>query len=354
MIVPGTFNNRALTLALLGWALSLALPCQAAPAEDAEFAALPADAERTFREGVTPFIKTYCGDCHGQRRQKGGINFLPALKNPGETASSKRWKQALASVTTREMPPEDEGKQPTEEERQRFLDGVGKIKFLSSKDPGPFVIRRLTKAEYGHTLHDLFGVDPSIAGDLPDEVFGEGYLNSLSPLQSEQYLQIANEVLDRILAPDGAPPTAMQQRLFGERPTRGTDLRAAARNVARSLARNAYRRPPAEAELDVLLRVFDLGRENKLHYPAALRLMLKAVLVSPQFLFITPATVAEPGQAIVPLDDHQLASRLSYLLWATMPDAELSALADRRKLHEPAILKAQVRRLLRDRRSRAL
>jgi hypothetical protein len=110
--------------------------------------------------------------------------------------------------------------------------------------------------------------------------------------------------------------------------------------------------------------VFDLARENKLGYAAALRLMLKAVLVSPQFLFITPAMPAvrslgeggEPdsGQSIVPLDDYQLASRLSYLLRATMPDAELSALADRGKLHEPAVLKAQVKRLLDDQRSRAL
>jgi hypothetical protein len=82
--------------------------------------------------------------------------------------------------------------------------------------------------------------------------------------------------------------------------------------------------------------------------------MLKAVLVSPQFLFITPAMEAEAGRSIVPLDDHQLASRLSYLLWATMPDAELSGLADRGKLHEPAVVKAQVKRLLKDPRSRAL
>jgi hypothetical protein len=106
--------------------------------------------------------------------------------------------------------------------------------------------------------------------------------------------------------------------------------------------------------VEVLLRVFDLARENKLSYPASLRLMLKAVLVSPQFLFITPATETEPGRDIVPLDDYQLASRLSYLLWATMPDAELSGLADKGKLHEPTVLKAQVKRLLADKRSRAL
>ena len=60
-----------------------------------------------------------------------------------------------------------------------------------------------------------------------------------------------------------------------------------------------------------------------------------------------------PGNGIVPLDDYQLASRLSYLLWATMPDDELMALADEGKLHQPAVLDAQVLRLLKDRRSRA-
>jgi hypothetical protein len=193
-----------------------------------------------------------------------------------------------------------------------------------------------------------------VADELPDEVFGEGYLNTLSPLQSEQYLEIANTVLDRVLAKNGAPPTAVEKRLFGEAPAPGADPRASARNIARSLARSAYRRPASEAELDVLVGVFDLARANQLPYPAALRLMLKAVLVSPQFLFITPAGDGRPEQPIVPLDDYQLASRLSYLLWATTPDAELSALADAGKLHDPPVLRAQVKRLLSDGRSRAL
>lgn len=112
-------------------------------------------------------------------------------------------------------------------------------------------------------------------------------------------------MLERILAPDGDAPTKVQKHLFGEVPAPGSDLRAAAKDVACSLARNARRRPPSEAELDVLLRVFDLVRDKQLEYSAALHLMLKAVLVSPQFLFITPASDAEPGRTIVPLDDYQ-------------------------------------------------
>src|SRR5688572_14646132 len=336
------------------FALSMALRCTAEPPDDANFAALQADARKSFKEVVTPFVDAYCTRCHGQDRQKGGINFGPSLKNPGETASSKRWKQAVAAVKSHDMPPEDAKKQPSEEERHKFLDGIARIKFLSSKDPGPFVIRRLTKVEYGNTLHDLLGVDAAVADELPEEVFGAGYLNTLSALQSEQFLAIANEAVDRVLAPKGQPPTKMQKQLFGKTPGPGVDERMAARKVARSLARKAYRRPPTDLEIDVLVRVFDLGRENKLAYPEALRLMLKAVLVSPQFLFITPAMETESGRSIVPLDDYQLASRLSYFLWATMPDAELSALADRGTLHEPAVLRAQVKRMVEDSRSRAL
>src|SRR5690606_28571118 len=122
--------------------------------------------------------------------------------------------KALARVKAHDMPPEYADHHPTDADRQMFVDWVARIKYLSQKDPGPFVIRRLTKTEYGNTLHDLFGVEPAIAEDLPDEVSGEGYLNSLSPLQLEQYLAVADQVLDRILAPKDASPTEMQQQLF--------------------------------------------------------------------------------------------------------------------------------------------
>src|SRR4051812_3151111 len=316
--------------------------------------ALKAGAEQFFRDRVTPFVKTYCIPCHQNARPtRAGVNFSPALKAPGHAAFTEQWKKADARVKAHDMPPKG-APQPDDAGRRMFGEWLPKLKYLSDKDPGPFVIRRLTKTEYGNTLRDLFGVDPSIADGLPDEVSGQGYLNSLSSLQLEQYLTIADKVLRQIVAPQGGRRTEIEKRLFGQSATPGNHPRQAAREVARSLARKAYRRPPTEAELDVLGATFDLGRRNKLTYPQALHLMLKAVLVSPQFLFITPAGEAESSTGIVPLDDHQLASRLSYLLWATMPDDELMTLADSGRLHEPAVLKAQAKRLLDDRRSRAL
>ncbi|MBI4907565.1 MAG: DUF1592 domain-containing protein [Acidobacteria bacterium] len=324
--------------------LCAALPCRSMAADPE---ALKADAEQFFRGRVTPFIQTYCIACHQNRRPtRAGVNFSPALKAPGHAAFTEQWKKAAARVKAHDMPPKGVP-QPSDADRQMFADWMAKLKYLSQKDPGPFVIRRLTKIEYGNTLQDLFGVEPSIADGLPDEVSGAGYLNSLSALQLEQYLEIADKVL-------GSTPTAIEKRLFGKPVAAGMAPREAAREVARSLATKAYRRPPAEAELDKLLEAFDLGKRTNLAYQQSLHLMLKAILVSPQFLFITPVGESPSSSGVVPLDDHQLASRLSYLLWATMPDDELMGLARKGTLHEPAVLDAQVLRLLRDPRSRAL
>jgi hypothetical protein len=346
-------SHRDIVLAL-ALVLFLVTPCRAETGDDLTGeAALRADAQKVFKEKVTPFVNNYCTKCHGSVA-KAGINLQSALKNPNGESATLHWKKAAANVKVHDMPPEDVSKIPSEEERQQFIEAVGKIKYLAPRDPGPFVIRRLTKPEFANTLRDLYGADRSIAANLPEEVVGEGFLNSISPLQSELLLDIANQVIGQVVAPEGQAPTAVQKRLFGEPPAKGSDLRKEARNVARTLARDAYRRPPSEAELDVLVDVYDLGRDNELNHSAALGLMLKAVLVSPQFLFITPAGAPESKEKIVLLDDYQLASRLSYLLWSTPPDAELAALADQGKLHNPDVLKAQVERLLKDSRSRAL
>ncbi len=314
-----------------------------------------AEAAKTFKNKVTPFLTNYCGKCHTVNKQKGGVTFSPVLKTPERADFRLLWKRTAAQIATHDMPPEDEDKQPTDAERKVVLEWIAGMKRLTPKDPGQFVIRRLSKIEYGNTLRDLFGVDPKIAKDLPDEVLGAGFTNSLSPLLVEQYLSLANEVVDRVFAPPGKPPTAVQQRIFGSPPAAGADEKAAARKVAQSLARQAYRRPPTPDEIDVLMRVFALAKDQGKSYTDSLRLMTKAILVSPQFIFITPGKASD-GKAgdIVALDDYQLASRLSYFLWATMPDGELSALADAGKLHEPETLAKQTKRMLADPRSRAL
>ena len=327
--------------------------CYAQSADDDKLALLRIDAENYFEKDVSPFLKTYCIDCHQNKRPtEAGISFTPSFRDPGHAAFTQIWKKAAARVKAHDMPP-DGMEQPTEDERRMFVRWLSKVKYLSHKDPGPFVIRRLTKMEYGNTLRDLFGVDPSIADELPDEVSGEGYLNSISPLQMEQYLSIANKVLEQVLTPDNQLPKVLQQRLLGGLHFDETGNPENARNVAKLVAHKAFRRSASARELDVLLQVYDLAIENKTKHPRAIRLMLKAILVSPQFLFITPAPISSTAN-IVPLDDHHLASRLSYLLWATMPDDELMDCAASGKLQEPYVLRTQITRLLSSPRSRAL
>ena len=137
--------------------------------------------------------------------------------------------------------------QPNDADRQMFGDWLAKLKYLSQKDPGPFVIRRLTKTEYGNTLHDLFGVEPSIADGLPDEVSGEGYLNSLSPLQLEQYLKIADKVLkpEAIAPPGGVTVAFVAQRLAlaSARPRACICATPRSQRDVRSTCRSRARRP---------------------------------------------------------------------------------------------------------------
>src|SRR5262249_39666818 len=187
------FRSAVIAIAAFGVLWSQPIPGSAQTSVDAEHAALMADSEQYFRDHVAPFIKNHCLACHSSKRPtEAGLNFSPALKNPGQPAFSQHWKKAIARVKAHDMPPDHADKQPSDADRQKFVDWQAKVKFLSRKDPGLFVIRRLTKTEYGNTLQALFGVEPAMANELPEEVSGEGYLNSLSPLQLEHYLAIAD------------------------------------------------------------------------------------------------------------------------------------------------------------------
>jgi hypothetical protein len=120
------------------------------------------------------------------------------------------------------------------------------------------------------------------------------------------------------------------------------------KTILKSLARRAYRRPPSEAELQTLGRLFKDGRKNGGRFEDGLALALQAILVSPDFLFRIE------GDRAGTLTAHELASRLSSFLWSSMPDEELLGAADRGTLREPQALETQVRRMLRDPKAAAL
>ena len=118
-----------------------------------------------------------------------------------------------------------------------------------------------------------------------------------------------------------------------------------------TFARRAYRRPLTEPERASLLAFYRAQRAEGVEHEPAIRDTVARVLMSPNFLYRADLVA---GGGVRPLDDHALASRLSYFLWSSLPDPQLLAHAARGDLHRPEILLAQVRRMLRDERARAL
>jgi hypothetical protein len=121
-----------------------------------------------------------------------------------------------------------------------------------------------------------------------------------------------------------------------------------AERLIRSFLPLAFRRPVAEDLQQYYVKMVHDGLDKKLSFPEAMIVGFKAALCSPHFLFLTEPAVARPSN----LDDHAVASRLSYFLWSSAPDAELIRLADAGELTNAAVLRAQVERLLSDPKAR--
>jgi hypothetical protein len=155
--------------------------------------------------------------------------------------------------------------------------------------------------------------------------------------------------------PPTPPLSESHKRLISAHPGPQLSKHDAARAVIEPFATRAFRRPVTADKLAGLLALFDLADQQGVTYVDALKVALQAVLVSPQFLFRLETD--RPSQApggIYALDDWELAARLSYFLWSSLPDEELSALARQGALHEPSQLEQQARRMLKDAKARAL
>jgi hypothetical protein len=148
--------------------------------------------------------------------------------------------------------------------------------------------------------------------------------------------------------------TAARERIFSCHPTTAEDLRPCAREIVSRLARAAYRRPITDADIDRIMPFFDEGLERGA-FDAGIQFALRRILASPSFVFRVEADRDDlaPGEAYA-VSDVELATRLSFFLWSSLPDDELIDLAAAGSLSEPDVLQAQVRRLLADPRAEAL
>jgi mono/diheme cytochrome c family protein len=155
-------------------------------------------------------------------------------------------------------------------------------------------------------------------------------------------------------AASGPGDTPSRRRIFVCRPGGATREIPCARRILETLARRAYRQPVSDDDLKPLLEFYQLGQRAG-GFEAGVQRALQAVLASPRFTFRIepdPDAVA-PGRAY-PIGDVELASRLSFFLWSSIPDDTLLAVAAHGTLHHPAVLEQQVRRMLADVKSEAL
>jgi Protein of unknown function (DUF1592)/Protein of unknown function (DUF1588)/Protein of unknown function (DUF1587)/Protein of unknown function (DUF1595)/Protein of unknown function (DUF1585) len=152
----------------------------------------------------------------------------------------------------------------------------------------------------------------------------------------------------------GVSDTPSRRKVFSCRPESGADELPCAKRIIAVLARQAYRRPVTDNDLEGLLGFYQSGR-NQGNFETGVRTAVQAILASPEFVFRfekTPASAA-PGKNYG-ITDLELASRLSYFLWSSAPDEQLIAAANAGKLRQPAALEQQVRRMLADPKSEAL
>jgi hypothetical protein len=152
----------------------------------------------------------------------------------------------------------------------------------------------------------------------------------------------------------GPGDTPSRRRVFVSRPTKPEEEEACAKQILSTLMRRAYRRPVTEEDLQKPMEFYRNARTEE-GFEAGIQSALSAVLVSPQFLFRVEADPAGvPPRTPYRLSDLELASRLSFFLWSSIPDDELLEAATRGELHKPKVLEKQVRRMLADERSRNL
>ncbi len=214
---------------------------------------------------------------------------------------------------------------------------------------GTAPVRRLSHPEYSRTVADLF---PGIT--VPQQTFAadlrvHGFENNAeamnpSPVLIEQYNSAAEEI--------GQLVAASADKLLPCKPSGNTDMACAKQAIA-DLGKRAFRRPLTAAE-SARYEAFFAKQMSAISWSAAFELTTTAFLESPQFLyrleFGAPAD-ASSSAGEVPLDDYEMASRLSYFFWQSMPDAELFDAADAGSLHTQAEIEAQARRLLADSRA---
>ncbi|MFO0959251.1 MAG: DUF1592 domain-containing protein [Isosphaeraceae bacterium] len=322
---------------------------------------------RSYTRDIRPLLQAYCFDCHNPTKGKGGLDLTPIEGDREALENDPLWARVGERLEAGDMPP-SKSRQPSEEERARLQ---GWVEHVERSRPdcatltpeqraealaGYASTRRLSRSEYANTVRDLLGIDASVGDLLPSEGGGgEGFDNAgstlfITPVLVEKYLEAADKILAKLLPDEG--PTEAGRRLIGEGPGADRTAEQAAHEALRSFLPRAFRRPLLPGELERYEVTFGEATRRGLSYEQAMRRTIKSALVAPSFLFLAVNPPEQPGAFRI--GPYELASQLAYFLWSSMPDDELLAIAGSGRLEDPEVIRSQVRRMLKDPRSRGL
>jgi mono/diheme cytochrome c family protein len=153
----------------------------------------------------------------------------------------------------------------------------------------------------------------------------------------------------------GLGDTPSRRRVFACRPASTNEETPCAHQIVSTLARRAYRRAVTDADVEPLLAFYQQEKTKTGNFEAGIEMALRRILADPEFIFrFEPTPAGATAKAPYRISDVELASRLSFFLWSSIPDEELLKLAIDGKLHQPAVLEKQARRMLADPKSRSL
>jgi hypothetical protein len=297
-------------------------------------------------------VTRHCADCHAGKEAAQGL-VLAAVK-PNEPAAAFSDLNLLERIADRvrshSMPPPDAEEPLVDADREVLLTWIDARIDRSvgdSSDPGTVVIRRLTRPEYRNTIRDLLGRDLPNADidttNFPSDDVAHGFdnladVNSLSPLLMDRYADAACSLgaawAEAVLARGPGPPADP------------ASARARAEAVLVPLAERAFRRPATPEERAAVMGQVDHLLEGGFDMGEAVGGAAARILAAPAFLYRIErdGPIGQDRR----LDGHEVATRLSYFLWSTMPDDELVALASQDGLADDAAIRTQVRRMLAD------
>ena len=311
-----------------------------------------------FEADIKPLIGKYCVRCHSGDDANGDIDFGAYGSTADVTAHFEAWEAAVENLRAGAMPPGDEP-QPTAAERQQILDWFHSVVASIEPRPAPFRPRRLSVHEYRQTLRSVIGFDLEVAIIEAEQTLAERSLvvkllptdppgqsgftndtgeNPLTTVIWDQYSYLVDTALEELFSANRAGEL---QELCGV--AQGERLnREQAEQLVATVIERAWRRRLAPADIAPYLeRLAGLNDEALV---AAVKFELKAILMSPRFLYRGLLHEAKSGRSRV--DSFELAERLSYFLWADMPDSKLLQAAADGSLQREEVLRSQLDRML--------